>query len=673
MNRVRLYSNGMAVISRDYELNGKPLDISIPVRSVDLCDAVGTLSVTGDVECPEPPNYEPVGANETSLTLDPQSVDRDLATKLAGAKILVKVQGAEHRGTLLGIQEFTEVRGDVAIENYRVSVRVENKFFSFLSQEIEHIEFLDEQVKSEIEKALQRSFSAIKPNSSFINLKVVPKGDARSCNVVYAIPAASWKIRYHLFVKDSKWSLNQQAVVDNDTDDDWRDTLISVVSGSPITFATDLAEIRRPIRGKVNVVADRAQGAVDMQAAIPNVVFPCIDIPSQINIAAPAGARAATRSVKTCSFPSDDQNSLMQMASGGAAMLESYSGAAPTAPEAAYSESGDFAVFDSPTPVTILSERSAIIPLDTSELDEGNILLLFNQKQDAERPFRALRFKNTTGQTFGKGVCEIIQDGELQGKAVLQGAKNDEEVNLVYAKETGVRVFVETHPSDQQVVGLKIGHSMAVWSRRFESYTDYKIENSKDEEFKFEIEHANRIQKSTFAVQVSDGENTVDVEYVSTPTGIRASFTLPEKAKVVVRVMEKGHTEQSISIGSGEYVCRWLTNQIINVTNPIDALTSNAQVKALLAAQEKIEEQKAKITEAESRVEEIDEDQERLSGLIDKFSSADATKYKTKLGENEEEREKLVKEKKPALVQELQRLESERNKLAQDFTLDWTA
>ena len=56
MNSVRLYSNGTAVISRDYVFNElEPPRISILVRKSDLDDVISSLAVFGDVEVTGPP------------------------------------------------------------------------------------------------------------------------------------------------------------------------------------------------------------------------------------------------------------------------------------------------------------------------------------------------------------------------------------------------------------------------------------------------------------------------------------------------------------------------------------------------------------------------------------------------------------------------------------------
>ena len=91
MNSVRLYSNGTAVISREYELNNEePLRISIPVRKTDLDDVISSLAVFGEVAITEPPTYSPTNAEESALEINPAAALEDLTLKLAGAAIEVE-------------------------------------------------------------------------------------------------------------------------------------------------------------------------------------------------------------------------------------------------------------------------------------------------------------------------------------------------------------------------------------------------------------------------------------------------------------------------------------------------------------------------------------------------------------------------------------------------------
>src|SRR5262249_36866112 len=104
------------------------------------------------------------------------------------------------------------------------------------------------------------------PNSTFVNLTLVPNEDGETeTRIQYAVAQlGAWKISYRLRSLEEKWEMEGQAVVDNSTDEPWNNVIISVLSGSPLSFATELAEIRSVRRNRVNVVADQALNAVTL-------------------------------------------------------------------------------------------------------------------------------------------------------------------------------------------------------------------------------------------------------------------------------------------------------------------------------------------------------------------------------------------------------------------------
>ena len=67
-------------------------------RKSDMDDVISSFSVYGDVTIAEPPTYTPTNAQETTLTLNPANVLKDLATKLAGAAVEISA-GTSYWGT----------------------------------------------------------------------------------------------------------------------------------------------------------------------------------------------------------------------------------------------------------------------------------------------------------------------------------------------------------------------------------------------------------------------------------------------------------------------------------------------------------------------------------------------------------------------------------------------
>src|SRR5947209_3777273 len=231
MNSVRLYSNGTAVISREYVFQGQePLRISIPVRKTDLDDVISSLGVFGDVTITGPPTYTPTNADSPALELDPATALTDLATKLAGASVEVEA-GTTYAGRLVGLHRRRREANGIVIECRLLVVLTEKGMQQVDEASITSVRFTDPTVRAEIDKALRSSLGKIKPDGSTVEMTIRPNPGTTSAIVTYATPVAAWKIRYQLRLSPDKSELEGQAVVDNDTDDDWAGTLITVITG----------------------------------------------------------------------------------------------------------------------------------------------------------------------------------------------------------------------------------------------------------------------------------------------------------------------------------------------------------------------------------------------------------------------------------------------------------
>jgi len=83
-----------------------------------------------------------------------------------------------------------------------------------------------------------------------VSLKFLGKGD-RQVRVGYIQESPIWKTSYRLVLKDEdKPFLQGWAIVENTTEDDWKDVRLTLVSGRPISFVMDLYEplyVSRPV------------------------------------------------------------------------------------------------------------------------------------------------------------------------------------------------------------------------------------------------------------------------------------------------------------------------------------------------------------------------------------------------------------------------------------------
>src|SRR5262252_5331398 len=271
-NYLTIFSNGMAHFTRQLPAVKERTTVQIPVKRTSLADALATLAFFGNVKITEPASY-PVTDADKVLTIDPSNVTRDLATKLAGTTVEVTERaGGTTKGTLFGIQPYEERVGEAVVERYRVGIYDEaSALQTFNDSDVKAIKFLDPTVQQEIKKALERCASTINPESTNVSVGLAPEGKTEGQEVIYqlTIPFSAWQPVYQLRIKKGECEIECSAKVDNPTDEDLNDYIVSVATGDPNTFETDLADVRKPRRQRVNIVSDTATGAIGAQDALP--------------------------------------------------------------------------------------------------------------------------------------------------------------------------------------------------------------------------------------------------------------------------------------------------------------------------------------------------------------------------------------------------------------------
>jgi hypothetical protein len=622
-NSVKLYSNGTGVVTREIVLDGKAATkVSIPVRKSDLDEVVASISVFGDVTLSEL-SYTPVNANATKLSISRDSALKDTATKLAGSAVEVqRTGGAAVAGKLVGIHTYEETNANgTTTQRLSIVVLTDSGVQMVPESQLSALKFTEESVQQEYLKALQASFQSIKPDSSFVDLTLLPEEGTTRAFVTYACPVAAWKPRYQLRCVQGVWELESKGVVDNDTEDDWKNAIISVITGEPIAFETDLAEIRRPTRQKINVVSDQAQGAVGVEDT-----FGAAKVATRGAAPSMARGRGQTKGGATRGVEMDFDDE-------GFGNLEAAVAVAPPAREqqADVRESGDFSIFTSPNPMDVMSKRSGLIPMFRVSLKSAKTVLIYNPKNHPTRPFRAVKITNETKSSLQKGVCEVYLDTDFQGKCILEDTTPGQEAFLVHAKETGVKVHKAQSRVESRRVGVRIKDGMVRCEQASRTAATYTITNFKAESFAFEIEHSRALPHSKCTVTVSEGE----AETAETPSGWRIGITLPQggpQAEALKVVVTEGSLEQQAYGLGNVHGPLWLQQNLITVRNP---LSHHEGILEVIELQAKVDELNAQIKEAEGQVGTLKEDQERLMKLIPSGHTDQANMWRSDLAENE--------------------------------------
>ncbi len=639
MNHVTLYSNGTAVISKVYDLDSdSPVTIQIPVSKANLDDVISSLCVFGEVAVASPPTFSPTNARETSLTLKSDNILMDMATKLAGAEVEIEA-GMLYRGRLVGLQPTRKIVNQQAVRVPMLVVITEKGIQQVELDAVIALRFMDKLIQDEIDKALRASLRQIKPDSSFVELALRPLAGPTSAILQYATPVAAWKIRYHLRLNDNRLELDGQAIVDNDTDDDWLDTMITTVTGEPITFSTDLALICRPKRSHVELVDRETRGAV----------------------VAASGRKKVAERVLMESYPCLADDGDPEPRAENMRFMRRSSKAATQA-QAEVRESGDLSIFHSPHPFTIQARRSAVIPLFRTTIDSGKQILFYNERQDRQSPFRAVRFVNQSGHSLGRGVCEVFIDGDFQGKSVLEITKPGQETIVIHARETGVHVFKKTETDESRIVLLKLSGGQRFAEHVARHTTQYTVVNNHSTEFQLDLEHT-RLFNNTVGLEVH--ATIGEVTRVDIPMGERLGVQVPAMGQQLITVTEIITHQETVALN-----CEWLIEETPSFNK---SLLDHPIVAACLELDEQIDTLQAELSEQETLSNSLKDEQKRAIELIPHAHPEQAGQWRHELAESEKQQRQLSRKIIPELKKKIKAVRQELSQKLNELVYEWKA
>lgn len=677
-NDVTLFSNGIGHFRRVYKVEaGKPEKFSIPFKRDFIGDVAASLQVFGKVRLTTPPSFTPSNANATALRIDSNDALKSLLRSLSGSAVKVKYTNSTEKSyTLLGLDTDTVVVDGAEVQKDYIALMSGGSVKRKPLAEIEDVLFEDEGVRTEIDKALKNNFQLIKPDSTLLDLSLEAVGETTEAVVQYTIPVAAWKMRYAIRQEGENFTLEGAAIIDNNTDEDWDNFRVSVVTGNPISFNTDIASVVMPNRRLVRLVDQQALGNVDVADAYELESAGGFESQSygvRAACAAPVGGAARgvrARGLSKSSVSNYAQFGMTQTDDAAQWNTESYLEAAESAGVES-KEVGDFSVFTSKEPLTILARKSAVVPMFTVPLSKAGVVLLYKETNHAARPYRTVKFKNETEFSLGKGKTVIYNTGLFSGECVLETTKPGENRMLPHCLENGVKVSKEVQPTETRRTSLKISDGVGVAEDVYTVVTTYTFENKKDEKFKLAAEHLNVLRGHPNLNVGFEGVELKEQEKLSDGSGYRAYFELAPKATVKLTVTETSLNRQSVQIG-GHY--NWVKGNVIDTQSP---LAKDKQVLAAVKVQEQIDEASRELAETRARVTELTQQGERvrqnLAAAKDVGNSSTVSEWVADLDRTEKEIRTITKERTPTLEKKVKDLQAKLTEELKKISVNWKA
>jgi hypothetical protein len=306
--------------------------------------------------------------------------------------------------------------------------------------------------------------------SVYIDAGTAAAGAAtRQLSASYMTPSAIWKSSYRLsFGPQAEATLEGWAIVDNTSGDDWTNVKLSVVSGRPISFITQLYEPRYVTRPTAELAENQPVAPVVLQGAIT----------AGRSGAANRAALAPPAPMQAREFLEDN---LLKTESGQASSI---------APTTDTRDLGELFEYSFSSPVSVKQGESAMLPFLQQKI--GVRKLLIYMESFGLHPMNAAEIANSTGKTLDGGPITVYDANAYAGEALVETLKAGDKRLITYGIDLGARVTTAFDSSRANVREIHFSRGILTTRNAVEETKTYTIKNVDPKRKTVIIEHKQR-------------------------------------------------------------------------------------------------------------------------------------------------------------------------------------
>src|SRR5262245_27777576 len=249
LSQVVLFNTGLGYFQREGEVEGDSrIDLTIPAS--DINDLLKTLLVdnAGKPTAISYDGAEPVDSKLKSfgvdLTINPTL--GQLLNQARGEKVELTLESAGGgantplTGTIVGMESHFE---NQTREIHHLNLLCSDGVRRVPLERVQRVRFLDQTLEDEFRRALSVLSAGRSDQRRLVSVNLRGEGK-RKVKIGHVADTPIWKATYRLVLdnKEKKPTLQGWAIVENTTEEDWKDVRVILVSGRPITFQMDLAQ-----------------------------------------------------------------------------------------------------------------------------------------------------------------------------------------------------------------------------------------------------------------------------------------------------------------------------------------------------------------------------------------------------------------------------------------------
>ena len=591
VNEVTLYKMGIGWLASKASFPDK--EVLFPVLVKNQNDFLKTFHVDVEGE-----------ALLSSIAFDTEEhkdlqIDQDgyaltsILNLLSGSKVVLVTESKESvRGRLIGFQDISS--DDSEKKGIKIVLATEdNSIQHFDSSKIINILPVEDFYKKTLTEQLDLLSRSKKENVKNLKISFTEEGE-KDVSVSYLTELPAWLSSYRIYSLDDEnavfelWSL-----VTNNSQQDWIDAQMHLITGLPISFRYDVSSpwiidrpfVSRPKQMGISVMTPEAEYKELAKPAPP-----------------PMGAAAAPMK------KAKRMRSVASMAAADEYIEEEpydYSvGAAESAEIVTTTESVSFSLKQ---PVTIKKGESALLLLHNMNIPKKT-LYIYNQAQHVIHPFKSIEVENITGYGWEEGPVTIYEKGKYSGEAMLRRVPKTEKQILPYLVEQDVTIKQEEETTTKKIsISISGQYYVETYlnSRTFKLNIDNKSEEEKTIICEVAKQYGYELDKKKSKVETKE-----------TPNYFRAEILVEPKTLAKIRIPTVRKTSESISIAS-------ISDDYLEDLLKLETLTDK-QLSTLKKIKQ-IRKEKLKISEQisveQTNLDRIDKEYKRITQSINVLTS----------------------------------------------------
>lgn len=358
----------------------------------------------------------------------------------------------------------------------------------------------------------------------------------------YMTPAAVWKSSYRLlFGGAAEALLEGWAIVDNTTGEDWTNVRLTVVSGRPISFITQLYEPKYVQRPSEELPEDRAAAPQLFQGGVSGgLQAPALAKAFAGSGPAPMPARGG-RGGGSGSFAE---------AQGAADLVRESSIAATATGE----DAGELFEYNFASPVTVKTGESAMLPFLQQRVSARKLLIYTDSM--GLHPMNAAEISNSTGKTLDGGPITVYDGGAYAGEAMVETLKSGDKRLISYGVDLGMRISSAWDSSRQAVREIHSRRGVLTARTAIDETKAYTIKNVDAQAKTLVIEYPER--QGYQLLNQTPSEKTSNAYRFEVKVAASATQTFP--------IQEERVTDQTVILSNAapDVLATWVQNQALS-------------------------------------------------------------------------------------------------------------